>query len=333
MENSNFDFFWLVNLVKKNFRLLFLISFLTIVISSFVSLFLIEEKFESSVVLYPTTTYSVSQALLVEHNPYRKDVLEFGEEEEAEQLLQILNSDEMRDSIINRFALFAHYDINKSDPYYKTIINDLYGQAIKIKKTKFNSIKISVLDKDPYLAANIANDYLTLMDFVIARIRENRALQSLKILEQRKKLLYRERNITQDSLRLFRSYGIISITPQTERLTEQYAIALAANNLNGAKRIKNELDILAQYAGEHDMLLRKSYEIEEELASIEFEADRVAIDTKYNLDNKFIINRAYPSDKKSYPIRWLIVLSSILSILVFTISILSILEAMDYNRK
>ena len=55
-------------------------------------------------------------------------------------------------------------------------------------------------------------------------------------------MLYKERNLTQDSLQELRLYGIISITAQTERLTEQYAIALSANNLSGASRIKNELD-------------------------------------------------------------------------------------------
>ena len=69
---------------------------------------IITPKFKSTAVIYPTTTNSISQALLVEHNPYRKDVLEFGEELEAERLLQILNSDEMQNRIIEEFNLFEH---------------------------------------------------------------------------------------------------------------------------------------------------------------------------------------------------------------------------------
>lgn len=326
MVNSNYDFFWLINLIKNHIKLLFLLGFITFITSAWISLFVIEEKFESSVVIFPTTTNSVSQALLVEHNPYRKDVLEFGEEEQAEHLLQILNSDEIQDSIINRFNLFDHYGINMRDEYAKTIMTDLYHKAIKIKKTRFNSIEISVLDKSPELAANIANEYLVLMDFVISRIRHHRATQALEILEASKELLYKQRELTQDSLNQFRAFGIISTVHQVERLTEQYAIALAANNISGARRIKQELNILAQYSGRHDVLLRKSYEIEEELALIEFEVNRVAIDTQYTLDNKFIINRAYPSDKKAYPVRWLIVLSSLLSVFLISILILTVLD-------
>lgn len=332
MENSNFNFFWLISVLKKYVKSLCILFSLTIIISSLVALFLIEEKFQSSVIIYPTTTSSISQALLVEHNPYRKDVLEFGEEEHAEQLLQVLNSDEIKDSIVNRFNLFAHYEVDKSDLHHKTIMNDLYRKAVDIKKTRLNSIEISVLDKDPNVAANIANEYLDLIDFVIARIRQNRAKQSLEILEKRKQLLYQQRNNTQDSLRIYRSYGIVSTVHQIERLTEQYGIALAANNLTGADRIKQELNKLAEYSGNHDVLLRKSYEIEEELAVMEFEFDRVAIDTEYTLENKFVINRAYPADKKAYPVRWFIVFSSLVSVCIISLLSISILEALDFRK-
>ena len=182
------------------------------------------------------------------------------------------------------------------------------------------------------MASNIANEYLTLMDVVISRIRKKRSQQALTILETRKKLLYKQRNLIQDSVQDYRSNGIISVGTQVERLTEQYAIALAANNLNGARRIKEELNHLAQHAGAHDMLLRKSYAIENELSKIEFESDRVLIDANYALENKFIINKAYPADKKSYPVRWLIVISSLISVFIFSIISLSIFEYFSINN-
>ena len=324
MENSNFDFFWLISIIKKYIKSLCVIFFLTTVISVWVSLFLIEEKFKSSVTIYPTTTNSISQALLVEHNPYRKDVLEFGEEEEAEQLLQILNSDEIRDSIINKFDLYNHYNIDINEGLSKSVLSRIYHKSVKIKKTKFNSISITVLDKDPKVASSIANEIPLQASTVNSRIRQKRGIQALQILENRRKLLYKARNLTQDSLSYFRDKGVISITAQTERLTEQYGIALRENKDYAANRIKKELDNLAEYAGYHDMLLRKSYEIEEELAYIEFETDRVVIDNQYSLDNYFLVNKATPADKKSHPVRWLIVIGSVMSVLVFTILMLCI---------
>tara|TARA_Y100000766_G_scaffold279878_1_gene288824 strand:+ start:168 stop:1178 length:1011 start_codon:yes stop_codon:yes gene_type:complete len=332
MKEQDFNFLWLFNLLNKNIKTLFIILILTCFLSAYVSLYVIKPKFKSSVVIYPTTTNSISQALLVEHNPYRKDVLEFGEEEEAEHLLQILNSDAIRDSIIHRFDLFTHYDIGLDADYPMTTIFKMYQDLIKFKKTKFNSIEIVVLDHSPEMAADIANEFLILLDVVINNIRKNRALQALEVLNKRKDLLYAKRNLIQDSLEYCRLNGVIGTTPQVERLTEQYAIALSLNNLSGASRIKKELDQLAKYAGLHDMLLRKSRNIEDELALVEFEAERVEVDTYYSLENKFIINRAYPADKKASPVRWLIVFCSLISVLTLFIISIAFLDLVTISK-
>ena len=79
--------------------------------------FFIAPQFKSTAVIYPTTTNSISQALLVKHNPYRKDVLEFGQEMEAERLLQILKSDEMQNRIVDEFNLFENYNIKPEEKY------------------------------------------------------------------------------------------------------------------------------------------------------------------------------------------------------------------------
>ncbi len=326
MENKNFNFLWLINLCKQNIQNLSIILFLTLVLSSLASVYLIVPIFKSSVVIFPTTTHSVSKALFAQHGG--NDVLEFGEEEATEQLLQVLKSHSIRDSIIRRFDLYNHYEINDSEPNRRSIVNSKFEELINFKKTKYNSIEIIVFDKDPNIASDIANDCLVLMDSVSMQIRKKRASQALEILKKRLNKLYIYRNQMLDSLKEYRSFGLISVGHQTERLTEQYAIALADNNIQGAQRIKKELNILAQHVDFQETLLRKTHKIENELSEIEFEVDRVSIDTNYSLENKFIINRAYPADKKSYPVRWLIVLSSLLSVMSFSIIVLSLLEYM-----
>ena len=62
MENKVFDLFWLIDVVKKYFRLLLLIFIITTCLSSITSL-LIDNKFESSVVVYPTITNAATTSL------------------------------------------------------------------------------------------------------------------------------------------------------------------------------------------------------------------------------------------------------------------------------
>ena len=80
---------------------LIIVSMFAAICSIVVSL-LIENKYKSTVVMFPTTTSSISKALLSENNTGHEDVMRLGEEEEAEQMLQILNSDEIRNNIIHK---------------------------------------------------------------------------------------------------------------------------------------------------------------------------------------------------------------------------------------
>src|SRR4051794_25981718 len=52
--------------------------------------------YRSSVVLFPTATNSISKALLDGNNSERQDILAFGQEEQVEQMIQMLNSDQIR---------------------------------------------------------------------------------------------------------------------------------------------------------------------------------------------------------------------------------------------
>ena len=140
----------------------------SIFFSSIFSLFLIDERFKSSAVIFPTATNSISQDLLAKKTN-KKDILDFGQEESTEQLLQILNSDMIRDSIINIFNLYNHYEIDMEEPHSRTLIFLEYADNIAFKKTRYNSINIEVLDKDPNLASDIANKFLDLLDLAIKK--------------------------------------------------------------------------------------------------------------------------------------------------------------------
>ena len=117
---------------KHRFALIISLVF-SVFVSSVISLFFMQEKFKSSAVIFPTTTNSISQALLIEDNPYKKDILEFGEEESTEQLLQVLNSDMIQDSIVNIFDLYNHYEISQEDPYSKTWMNLAFDENVNAK--------------------------------------------------------------------------------------------------------------------------------------------------------------------------------------------------------
>ena len=167
--------------MKKWRYVLLTTSFLACISSLVFSLF-IEDKYESSVILFPSTTSSVSRALLNDENYKEKDFLEFGEEEESEQMIQMLKSDFIRNHIIKKFNLMNHYGIDQESDFKNTNLNKEYDRNIDFYRTKYLSVKIEVLDKDPEYAANIANEIAFIKacsNLVIDRLR----YCGLKILE------------------------------------------------------------------------------------------------------------------------------------------------------
>ncbi len=333
-DNSIFNIHNLLSFCFKHRTILIVSLLFSVVLSSIVSWFFMEEKFKSSAVIFPTTTNSVSGALFSDqyNYPYKKDILEFGEEESTEQLLQVLNSDMVRDSIVHIFDLYNHYEISQEDPYSKTWMNLAFNENVNFKKTPYNSIKIEVLDKDPKLAADIANKCLELVDFAIKRIKSDRSKKALFICEERKNDLEFLMNAVNDSLNIIRDKGVIYGEVQVERLTEQYAICIAQNNKRGAQLLKDELKTISKYLAEHNLLFRRTVEIQEELNRVQNICDLIDIDSEYELTNYFRINEAYPADKKSYPIRWLVVFCASFSMLMITIIFLRLFELLNIKK-
>ena len=181
----------LISFVYKNWKPLVIIPFLSMVVAVvFSGPTFIKPLFESQVILFPSTTNSVSKALLPQTNGYGdEDIFEYGDEQQAEQLLQILSSGEIRDSVISKFDLMNHYDIDPASDFPRTKLFKEYEGKIEFNRTQFMSVEINVLDTDPQIAADIANYISKLVDKVKRRVACNRAEMGLEIVKSEYKNL------------------------------------------------------------------------------------------------------------------------------------------------
>ena len=122
---------------------------------------------------------------LTERRNGKDDILKFGEQEEAEQMLQILNSDEIRNRIIEKYDLINHYGIDDDYKYKKTELQAIYESNINVDMNKFMAVEIEVLDYDATIAALIANDIAALLDTVKNRMRREIAVSAFTIVSKR----------------------------------------------------------------------------------------------------------------------------------------------------
>jgi uncharacterized protein involved in exopolysaccharide biosynthesis len=318
----------LVAFLYRNIKLLVIIGIVATVLSAIAS-FLIQEKYKSSVVMFPTTTNSISKALLDVNNNGKKDVLEFGEEEQAEQLLQILNSDEIRNRVIQKFNLRQHYDLKPDEKYVNTKLQKEFEDNVSFSRTEYMAVEIEVLDHSPDTAALIANYIADLVDTLKNSMRKKMANEALQIVQHEYESFQAYVQNIEDSLTKLRLLGVNDYESQVERLTEQLGIAIVKNNQSAVKQLQERLDKLSKYGGAY-VALRDLLEYEtEKLSQLRTRYEQAKVDATANLENKFIVNRAYPAEKKSYPIRWLIVLVSVITAELFAIVLILIKDSIN----
>jgi len=300
----------------------------------FSSPFFITPKYKSTVILFPTSSNSISKALLAETTGEKQDILEFGEEEQTEQMLQILSSNLIRDRIIIKYNLMEHYEIKPDAKYKYTKLYDTYEENVTFRRTEYMAVKITVLDKDPVLAAKMANDIAELMDSTKNVMQKERAFKAFQIVQAEYLKLRDEVQQMEDSLSRLRELGVHDYETQAEMINQQLAIELAKGNKSGIKALEDKLAMLAKYGGPYVSLRDALEHDKKQLSEIKTKFDEAKIDATEILPQKFIVNNAYVAEKKSYPVRWIIVLVSVLSAFLLSVIVLAVLDSVSrYNKK
>jgi len=306
----------LVFLYKKRLPII-IITLAGAVISIIVSL-LMTPMYKSSVILYPASSVSVSKALL---GNTKGNMMAFGDEEETEQLLQVLQSNEIFDHIVKKFNLVEHYGIDTTSRYMKTNLLDTYNGNISLSKTKFQSVKIQVFDEDPQYASDIANEISLYGDTVLNTLHKGRAWNALLIVEYEYKKLSRQIQKMSDSLSVINKMGILDYTQQTTAYTSGLAEGIASGKISkaGINYLENKLKNLEKY-GHVSLELSKFIEFEQKrLSYLKGKWVEAGVEYGQNLSNIYIVEKAVPSEKKAKPVRWLIVTLSTLSSFIFAI--------------
>lgn len=292
----------------------------------------IKPKYKATVVVFPATTNSVSKVLLPQQNAHRpQDILEFGEEEQAEQLLQILNSDQIRSRVIAEFNLIEHYDIDTTSKFMYTELFEEYGSNISFRRTEFMSVEIKVLDTDPQMAADIANYISSMINEVRNGMQKERAEKALEIVKGEYEYLKKEVKSIEDSLMYLRLKGVHDYEAQVAVLNEQLAVAMIEGrgvNDPVAKEIQIRLDTVSKYGGVYVSLRDEASLLREELIKMKTQFDQAKVDVEESLPHVFKVNDAYKAEKKTYPIRWLIVALATMGTFVFTLVLIIIFDTL-----
>lgn len=308
-QNVNFSSVDLLIYMWKKKWILIIVSLLAGITSIIVS-FQITEKYESSVIMFPTTGASISKSLLSANYMGRQSAYGFGEEEQAEQLLQVLNSEQIRGKIIQKYNLMEHYEIDPSGKYPYTELANEYDNNISFRRTDLMSVEITVLDRDPQMAADIANDIANLIDTVYNEMKQVRALAAFELVKREFREAERNVEALKDSLQMIGAQINFSLQRLGGSSMAQLARALAENG-GTFITLTSQLD--------HET---------ENLADLRMRFQEARVESVQELPHKFIVDSAYASEKKAYPKKAIIVLVSTASAFLFTLILLVIIDSL-----
>ena len=293
----------IVNLINKWKVHLIIITIVAIAIGAFISSpIVITPKFKSLAIIYPVNTYTYSK------------------ESTTEQMLQVLNSNDIKEKMLAAFDLLKHYKIDPKEPQYYTYFLDEYNSNVNINKTEYESVEITVLDKNSKIACQMVDSIVKFYDDKIASLHKRKQKEVIEISRVEFEKKKHELDSLESLVKNYRqNYGIMNYNSQVLEATKG---EFAGNN-QAKELFKN----LQEYGVDYQRLDSMLYNVRKEVID-----DKHMLEVAYREYNKHIsysqiISTPYPADKKSYPIRWIVVAITVITSLIFSIIVIAVIES------
>ncbi len=307
----------LLNLILKWLKPLLYLQLIVVVLSFIFSApYFIKPKYLSWAVVYPANITSYSDESL------------------TEQMVQVLDANQIRDGIVEKFHLMKHYDIDSSKRYAQTKIHKLYAQNVKISKTLADAVRVEVLDTDPEVAKEMVNAILDGYSQKIKSLHERRYAETVGMWTR----AIDRKLVTIDSLKtrlheMATQEGLIDFGAQASEVVKGYLGTVEGGSTKiNKKRVETLKKSMDKNGGELIVLMdRLKYE-DGLLTNLVSAHDIAVADLDRQETYVDVIESAYKADKKNRPIRWLIVLGSMLSAAFFSLAFLSVFESVEIKK-
>jgi capsular polysaccharide biosynthesis protein len=292
---------------------LIVVGILAVVFSAFFSSSLfIKPKYKSTARIYPS-----------------KNIYVFSDESESEQLLEIIGAQDIKLRLIDAFDLSKVYKISKNEPQYLTYMMSEFNDNISFKKNEYETVEISVLDTDPKRAAAMCDSIIAFLDEKILIMHRIKYVESATVTKKEMNLIMHQIDSVKTRMDFLRKeYNILDYGLQTKEITEGMVEVLVKQKSNSTdgKRIEKWMKDLAEYGGEFDMLNKQQLMMVTQLEALKKIYDEAISGSSKKIIYGQRIQNPIPADKKSYPVRSLIVFFSTFAALFTAILVILFLE-------
>lgn len=239
----------------------------------------------------------------------------FGEDEQTEQMLEIMGSNAVKDKVIHQFDLVEHYGLKPTMKHFQFKLYEAYDGLISINRTKLGAVKIEVLDRDPQLAADIANGIISIYDSVRTEIGKERTVPAYQITKRKLEMLKAEIKVSNEKLDSLANLGVVPDRVRAE-------IMRAYNNAKSAedkRYFKERMDANFKFGTDYDALWEYRSQLLDNLQEFTIAFEQAESEANTFIQNQFTVQKATKSDKKDKPKRIVIVLIVAIGTFVFSV--------------
>jgi hypothetical protein len=263
--------------------------------------------YESSSMFYPLNPNLTSSGTLFSSG----DNYLFGGSADVDRILSIASSAPLKLHVVGKFKLFDHYKIDSADQRYPiyAVLNQL-DDNYRYEKNDKGAIVITMQDHDRFLAAQMVNEIVNKIDHTNRDLLNENKKKILAIYEQ--KLDDKEKEVKQ-------------LTDSIFYLKQEFNLYTDIDDLPSQARMSQ-----GSRGAAYDAATEKVKVLEEKKKGairelnnniVQYEQYKVSITS--DVPTLFILEKAYPAEKKSKPVRWLLVIGT--ALIVFTLSALAVL--------
>ena len=108
----------------------------------------------------------------------------YGGSEDLDRLFSIVNSNELQSYLIKKFDLFKRYEVDSTTSEGRHLMGLMFKENYKTLSTKYEAIELSVEDKDPIIAAQIANEARNYANMISQRLIKETQVTNIKSVEK-----------------------------------------------------------------------------------------------------------------------------------------------------
>lgn len=329
MMESTFSNKNIVYILSKWWKHLLVITLLGIIVST-AATFLITPQYKSIAVVYP------------------ENLGAFSEETYTEQMVQILNSRDIADSVIGNLQLDKHWKISEDDKYYTTKKFEYYYDYITIRKTRFESVEISAFDTNPEMACQIVTKILKYYNDKVTSIHRKKIEELAKLLKQQIEAIERRAEESKQKMSAIvessgnkEFYKLINLTKgvgtMNVKLQEDASTILKKSSKDKKLQFKThnpdtDSDILRDFGSEFLHHYRIYREEVSELSALKVELEQRIVESRKEISYYASVSTPFVPDKKATPTRGVFAVIGGLSVFVVSFIVLSIIERKSFSN-